>query len=136
MSGETKAYMAMSMGAMHRGDLLLAMYEGAIGFLRQAIAAGERGDAQRFAHHLRRGQDIVAELLATIDRKPAPELASRLERLYEFMLFQLTEANVRGDAAPVQPVVRWLARMYDAYRGVIRNPTPELSTILAAGTAG
>jgi flagellar protein FliS len=132
MAGHVNAYLATSIAGMNRGTLLLAMYEGSLGFLRQAVAAHARGDLRGFAHFLRRGQDIIAELLATIDRAPAPRLAENLERLYDFMLFQLTEANCTREAMPVQHVIELLARTYEAFRRVIRQPTPEVETILHA----
>ena len=131
MSVQSSAYMAASIAGMNRGTLLLAMYEGALGFLRQATAAHERDDLQRFSHFLRRGQDVLVELQATIDPAPAPELAARLERIYDFMLFQLSEANVHRDRNPVGDVIRLLARTYDAFRQVILHPTPEVQALLA-----
>jgi flagellar protein FliS len=132
MAGHVNAYLATSIAGMNRGMLLLAMYEGVLGFLRQAVAAHARGDLPGFAHFLRRGQDIVAELLATIDPVPAPRLAENLERLYDFMLFQLTEANCAREAAPVRHAIGLLARTYEAFRQVIRQPTPEVEAILCA----
>ncbi len=131
MAGHVNAYLAVSIAGMNRGALLLAMYEGALGFLRQAAAAHERGDLHGFARFLRRGQDVIAELVASIDPAPAPRLAALLERLYDFMLFQLTEANLTRDPAPVQDVTRLLARTYEAFRQVILQPTPEVQSILA-----
>lgn len=133
MAGPVSAYRAASISAMNRGQLLLAMYEGALGFLKQAAAAHERGDLHRFSYSLRRAQDIVAELLSTLDPKPAPQLAARLEGLYDFMLFQLTEANVHQASEPVHHVIRLLTRTYDAYRQIILNPSPEVQEILAEG---
>lgn len=132
MAGALDAYRTASISAMNRGQLLLAMYEGALGFLKQAAAAHERGDLDRFSYSLRRAQDIIAELLSTLDPKPSPQLAARLESLYDFMLFQLTEANVDRTSAPVQHVIRLLARTYDAYRQIILNPSTEVQAILAA----
>jgi flagellar protein FliS len=130
MAGRLETYRAVWIAGMDRGRLLLAMYEGALGFLRQAEAALEGGDLERFVHALGRAEGVIAELMATIDRRPHPELAGMLERLYEFMLFQLTEANVRRDPAPMRHVARLLARTYEAYRHVILDPSPEVQAIL------
>ncbi len=115
---------------MDRGRLLLAMYEGALAFLGQAEAALGDGDVDRFVHCLGRAQGIISELMATIDRRPHPRLAAMLEQLYEFMLFQLTEANVLRDPTPIRHVSRLLGRTYEAYRQVILDPSPEVEAIL------
>jgi len=119
---------------MDRGRLLLAMYEGALGFLKQAEVALEGGDIDRFVHCLGRAQSVISELMATIDRRPNPSLASMLERLYEFMLFQLTEANMQRDATPIRHVSQLLGRTYEAYRQVIIDPSPAVQAILRGAT--
>jgi len=132
MAGGLQTYRQVSVSTMDRGQLLLAMYEGGIGFLKQAVAAHERYDIERFSYFLRRGQDVIGELMSSLDPTPAPQLAGRLERLYEFMLFQLSEANLTRAAGPVRQVTPLLARVYEAYRRVILNPTPEVRSILAS----
>lgn len=131
MTSGLSAYSRVSYSTMDRGQLLLAMYEGGIGFLKQAVTAHESNDLERFSHFLRRGQDVIGELMSSLDPEPAPQLARRLERLYDFMLFQLSEANLTRKVAPLRQVTPLLARIYDAYRQVIFNPTPEVQAILA-----
>jgi flagellar protein FliS len=131
MTGSVHTYRDVYLSTMDRGRLLLAMYEGAIGFLKQATSAHEQDDIQRFSQCLRRGQDVIGELMSSLDHEPAPRLASMLERLYDFMLFQLTEANIRREPGSVRQVTAILARIYDAYRQVILNPTQEVREILS-----
>lgn len=135
MTGNVHTYRDVYLSTMDRGRLLLAMYEGAIGFLKQATAAHEQEDIERFSHFLRRGQDVVGELMSSLDHTPAPRLAAMLDRLYDFMLFQLTEANVKRDPHAVRQVIAMLARIYDAYREVILNPSPEVQEALSRAGA-
>jgi len=132
MTGGLQTYRSVSFSTMDRGQLLLAIYEGGIGFLKQAVVAHERDDLERFSYFLRRGQDVISELMSSLDPRPAPQLAGRLERLYEFMLFQLSEANLTRKVGPLRQVTPLLARIYHAYRQVILNPTPEVRAILAS----
>lgn len=134
MAGHLETYRAVWISGLDRGRLLLAMYEGALAFLKQAEGALEEGDVDRFVHFLGRAQSVISELMATIDRKPNPGLASMLERLYEFMLFQLTEANMLRDPTPIRHVSRLLGRTYEAYRQVILDPSPEVQAILQGAT--
>lgn len=131
MTGNLHTYRDVYLSTMDRGRLLLAMYEGAIGFLKQATLAHEQDDVERFSHFLRRGQDVIGELMSSLDHAPAPRLAQMLERLYDFMLFRLTEANVNRDARAVSRVTAMLARIYDAYREVIQRPSPEVQELLS-----
>jgi flagellar protein FliS len=135
MTGNLQTYKDVYLSTMDRGRLLLAMYEGAIGFLKQATIAHEQDNIERFSHFLRRGQDVIGELMSSLDHTPAPRLAAMLDRLYDFMLFQLTEANMKRDPQGVRQVIAMLARVYDAYREVIQNPSPEVQEALARPSA-
>lgn len=132
MTGGIEAYRRVSVQTMDRGRLLLAMYEGGISFLKQAVAAHGEKDLEAFSRSLRRGQDIVSELMSTLDYEPAPRLAAMLEGIYDFMLFELSEANLLREVQRVEHVIRLLARIYDAYRRVITSPSPDVQAILAA----
>jgi len=79
-----------------RGHVLLALYEGALGFMRHAVAAQERRDLQRYAYFLDRAQGVIQELTRTLDHPQSPELANMLGQLYEFMTFQIGEARRNG----------------------------------------
>jgi len=126
-----EAYRKVAVSTMDRGTLLLALYEGAIGFLNQALAALEQGNFERFAHFLGRGTDIIGELMSSLDREAAPRLAGWLGRIYDFMLFELSDANLNRSAGPIRHVMRLLGRIYDSYRQVIINPSAEVREILA-----
>ena len=102
-----------------RGRLLLALYEGALGFLEHAVAAHERRDFERFSNFTGRACRVINELAATLDHGQAPELATMLGRLYEFMVFQLTEAERTRVAEPVRQEMDRLRQIYESYRQVI-----------------
>ena len=65
---------------LERGRVLLALYEGGLGFLRHAVAAHETNDAERFGHYVGRAEKVVQGLATTLDRDQGGELASILER--------------------------------------------------------
>jgi flagellar protein FliS len=104
---------------LERGRVLLALYEGGLGFLRHAVAAHETNDAERFGHYVGRAEKVVQGLATTLDRDQGGELASILERLYEFMAFRLNEAARTEMVEPVHDVIRQLGRIYASYRQVI-----------------
>jgi flagellar protein FliS len=108
-------------GLVERGQVLLALYEGAIGFLRHAVVAHERGDGERFNHYVGRAEKVVHELSVTLDREQGGELATMLEQLYEYMQFRLQEASRTGAVEPLADVTSQLGRIYDSYRQVING---------------
>jgi flagellar protein FliS len=119
MNSEFQADSAGSPSLAERGRLLLALYEGALGFLERAAVAYGRQDFEHFAYFLGRAQNVIGELDSTLDYKQGHELATMLSRLYEFMIFQLTEARRTRNIELVCEETNRLRQIYDSYRQVI-----------------
>ena len=114
-------YQSVQITTTDRGRLLLMMYEGAIKFLKQARAGLETGDITKFCKYLSKGQAIVAELMNTLDFEKGGKIAKDLDRLYDFMLFYLTEANLHRDAKRITRVIGLIETIYSAYKEIIEG---------------
>lgn len=121
MYGKTahQQYTAVQISTIDRGRLLLMMYDGGIKFLRHAQEGLEKKDIVKFSRFLSKGQAIIAELMNTLDHEKGGVIAKDLERLYDFMIFYLTEANIQKDPKKVGHVIRLLDVIAGAYRQVI-----------------
>jgi flagellar protein FliS len=97
------------------------MYEGAIKFLKQAKAGLEDNDIAKFCRFLSKGQAIIAELMNTLDFEKGGTIARDLDRLYDFMLFYLTEANLYRDAQRIAKVISLIDTIYSAYKEIIEG---------------
>ena len=122
------AYQSVQVTTTDRGRLLLMMYEGAIKFLRQAKAGLEENDIPKFCRFLSKGQAIVAELMNTLDFEKGGTIARDLDRLYDFMLFYLTEANLHRDAKRITRVIGLLDTIYNAYKEIIEGEKKAAET--------
>ena len=119
------AYTAQAAETAGPVQLVLMLYDGAIG----AVAQAERAlidltgnEAISVAHReLTRAQDIVTELLLSLDYDQGGEIAHRLGAIYEFCLSRLTEANVRKDPEPLGFVRTSLAELRGAWADVAAN---------------
>jgi flagellar protein FliS len=132
-------YKSVQVTTTDRGRLLLMMYEGAIKFLKQAKAGVEEGDIQKFCRFLSKGQAIIAELMNTLDFEKGGQIAKDLDRLYDFMLFYLTEANLYRDPKRVAKVIGLIDTIYQAYREIIevqQNKGEEVSEAAAEEVVG
>ena len=114
-------YKSVQVTTTDRGRLLLMMYEGAIKFLKQSRMGLEDNDIAKFCRFLSKGQAIIAELMNTLDFEKGGEIAKDLDRLYDFMLFYLTEANLHRDAQRVTKVIGLLDIIYGAYKEIIEG---------------
>ena len=116
-----RRYATAQVTMVDRGQLLLLVFEGGLKFLRLTRDALVAGDVARFAEHLSRAQAIIAELQSSLDREAGGTIAEQLARLYDFMLFHLTEANARKSARHVEEVLGVFGTIADAYRTVLEG---------------
>lgn len=114
-------YQTVQVTTTDRGRLLLMMYEGAIKFLKQSKAGLEAKDVAKFCRFLSKAQAIIVELMNTLDFEKGGKIARDLDRLYDFMLFYLTEANLYQDGQRITRVIGLLDTIYSAYKEIIEG---------------
>ncbi len=119
-------YQETQFATADRGRLLLLVFEGGLKFLAQARTGLESGDLPRFGQQLGRAQAVIAELMHTLDHKAGGEIAANLERLYQFMLDHLVEANRRKSVGHIEQVSRLLGTIADAFRTILARPLPAV----------
>lgn len=120
-------YQNIQVTTVDKGRLLLMMYEGAIKFLKQSRAGLEAGDLVKFCRFLSKSQAIIAELMNTLDFDKGGQIARDLERLYDFMLFYLTEANLERSGEKVTKVLGLVETVYSAYKEIIEGEKQQVS---------
>ncbi len=98
-----------------QGRLILMMYEGAIKFTSLALESMGKGDIAGQGKYIRKAHDIVNELSLALDFKKGEEVAARLESLYQFILSQLTLANIKSEQKPLQSVLNILNPLLEAW---------------------
>ena len=101
--------------------LIVMMYEGAVRFCRQALAAIRAADHGASHEALLRAQAILMELLAVLDRGRDPVFGDRLASLYVWLHRRLVEANVKKDAAAVEDAIGHLESLLGSWREAVRE---------------
>ena len=127
-----RRYTAAQVTVVDRERLLLLVFEGGTKFLRLTREALAAGDLPRFAENLTRAQAIIAELQGTLDHAAGGAIARDLARLYDFMLFHLTEANVQQSVRHVDEVLRVYTPIAEAYRTILARPATDAGSASAA----
>ncbi|MDR1651358.1 MAG: flagellar export chaperone FliS [Synergistaceae bacterium] len=85
-------------------QLLIITYD--IG-IRACLAAEKAigvGDTEHINANLQRAQSVVRELMVTLNLEQGGEIAASLMRLYDFMYYQLVDANIKHDEEMVKNV--------------------------------
>lgn len=99
------------------GELTLMLYNGCIKFIKQAIKEIEAKDFEAKNANIQKAQNIIQELMITLDQKV--EISKQILPLYEYMQFQLKEANVKNDPALLEEVLGFAVEFRDTWKQVI-----------------
>lgn len=102
------------------GQLVLMLYQGCIRFTVRGRQALEQQDWDDARTSLLRAQDIVAELMGSLNLE-AGDLAGNLLRLYEYIHRRLVHANIKRDALAAQEVETLVRSLIPAWKEAIRK---------------
>ena len=109
------AYQQSSVLTATPGQLVVMLYDGARRFLFQASSAMREGEVTVAHQRLRRAEDILSELLATLDHERGGDIASHLQGIYVFCLGELNRARVDKDADRIDWVHLQLSELREAW---------------------
>ena len=94
-------------------DLIIMLYEALIKQVKLGDIFMEQGDFEQVNQHLSKAQDIISELLNSLDlRYP---LSTDLMRLYDFMLQELTQINLHKDRERVPALLEIISSLRSAW---------------------
>ena len=117
-----RRYKYNEISTSNQGKLILMMYEGAIKNLNLALNCIENKDVSGKGLHISKTHDIVNELSFALDLKKGGQISEHLERLYQYILRQLTLANIkRTDDRPLKDVKNILATLQSAWQQIIET---------------
>jgi flagellar protein FliS len=107
------------------GQLILMLYDGALRFLDHARDALESPEEthkriERINTNLIKAQDIIAELQSSLNMD-AGEYSRNLDRLYDYYLRRLFEANLKKKVAPVVEVEGLVRQLRDGWAEMLRS---------------
>ncbi len=114
------AYQETAVSTQSRGRLIVMLYDGAIRFLRQAIADLERYDFTAKGNNINKAQAILQELNTVLDIEQGGQIAQNLRSLYNFAYRHLSEANIRKDPQMIREVIGILEELNQSWRAITR----------------
>ncbi|MGE4232241.1 MAG: flagellar export chaperone FliS [Bacteriovoracia bacterium] len=98
-----------------RGKILLMLYEACMKNLRIAADAINRKDLAEKGKHIVKAHDIINELSLSLNHEVGGNISKELERLYVYMVEQITEANVKNDSKPIEITLKLLQTLYEGW---------------------
>ena len=108
----------------NQGKLIVMLYDGAIKFLNIAIDNMASPKTYDVANtNLIKAQDIITELLLSLNLNEGGEISQNLFNLYMYFKKQLLDANIAKDPEIIKPVVANLKSLRDAWDHISANET-------------
>ena len=114
-------YKQTSVTTASRGKLLLMLYESCIKNCRLAIEATKARKLNDKGIYILKVQDIINELSLSLNHEIGGELSKELERLYNFMIAKITEANANNDPKPLEVTLSLLEKLYQGWVGAVNQ---------------
>ena len=118
-------------------QLVVMLYDGAIKFLDKALLSIEDykkyDDANR---NILRAQDIITELMVSLNMDQGGEIANNLLSLYSYMKKELLEANVNKEKKGIEQVLKMLKDLKGAWTEMETTAAVPASPDRPASRAG
>ncbi|MDB6020633.1 MAG: Hpt protein [Pedosphaera sp.] len=112
------------------GQLVLMLYEGALGFLERGLAGFDLTDPLEFNltinNNILRAQAIIHEINVRLDMERGGEIATNFRRLYNYFHRRLNEANTHKMREPLAEVITHLRVLRDSWAEMLRQGPANL----------
>lgn len=118
-------------------EICLMLYDGAVRFLRTALnELVRKNNIPEKARAVKKAVDIIDHLKACLDMEQGGDIAFRLDSLYEYMLLQLTEANMKNDSQKIEAVVSLLLTLREGWSRIYdTNKSAQTSALSSPPSA-
>jgi flagellar protein FliS len=103
-------------------EIVVLLYDGALRFLGEAVAAAGRNAKPARTRAVARAQAIIGELQGTLDMGKGGQVAQDLDRLYTYMTSRLLDATARDDDTAIAEVQKLLGSMREAWAKIATAP--------------
>jgi flagellar protein FliS len=91
-------YQKAKVDTANQAKLILMLYDGAIKFLNFSIEKLREKDYEQVNTYIIKAQNIITELMLSLNMEVGGDLAKNLYSLYDFMNRRLIEANVKKNS--------------------------------------
>lgn len=135
----TDQYRQTQVTTVDKGRLIVLLYEGAIKFLREAVAAQSEGNIPVKSNNINRALDIIGELSQSLNMQDGGDIAVNLKRIYQFWTDHLLKAKVARDSTALEDVIEMMSSLIEAWQAVCNDAEavkmaaqPQMATTMTA----
>lgn len=118
MSKQLQSYQNNAVNTASGPQLTLMLYNGCIKFINQGIKALENKDFEEKNKNLQKAQDIIRELMITLD--PKIGISNQLMTLYDYIHFRLQEGNIKNDVEQIKEGLELVIEFRDTWKEAMK----------------
>ncbi len=118
-SGKAQEYLQVQVRTASPDQLLLMLLDGAVRFVEGAMDRMDRGDGSGKHELLVKAENIVLELIQSLNPSIGDKLYSGLIGLYKFIYQRLVDGNLRGDRKCLEEGLRILEEVRETWKQAV-----------------
>jgi flagellar secretion chaperone FliS len=114
----SQQYREMRLVSSTPEETVLMLYDGVIRFLKEAAKEITEKNITAKIRLLEKAEKIIDYLHSCLDMEKGGEIAENLDRLYDYMLVRLTEANLYNDVTRIEEIANLLGTVREGWAGI------------------
>ena len=118
-------YLKQGVEGASQGQLIVMMYDAAVRFMKQAIKAIETKDIEGAHNNIIRTENIIYELMSTLNTDKGGEIADNLLKLYDYMIWELVDANTAKSIEKIENVLKVITPLRSAWKEIVSRDEPK-----------
>ena len=126
-------YQEQALDSASAVDLVVALFDGILGFLHAASAAVECGDTEARRAAVKRALDIVIHLQARLRMDVGGRPAQALSEFYASIFTQILQASQSASQPKFEYAIECIENVRDVWRQVAREPVVSPAPIQVNG---
>ena len=125
------AYRQTNIKTASQGKLIIMLYDEAIRQLNLAVEAIEQNSPKldNINNAIIRAQEMITELMVSLDFEKGGEIAQTLFSLYMFFNRQLMEANLKKESEPVRQISGMLQELRGSWIQVVQKEKGGMDSV-------
>jgi len=107
-------------------QVIVLLYDGAISSLKLAQEGMSQLNYQDKARFLDRALRVIGELSASLNMEEGGSIAKDLRRMYEYIQFEMTQANIKNEPRRLEGPIRCLSVIREAWQDLaLQGANPQ-----------
>lgn len=121
MKNPIKTYLKNEIEGATKGKLVLLLYDGAIKYMKLACKYIDEKNIPEAHMNIVKAENIIYELMSTLNMEEGGEIAENLLKLYDFMVYQLIMANKDKDKSKIESVIKLMMVLREGWKQIVEK---------------